>query len=92
MKPERLLLAAALLVSALLVSACASPLSTFGMSAEQLAAAAKARDANVLCIEADVMLGANTGSLVMASIDKGITARIVVDARGKCTVGLQTEK
>ena len=83
---------ALVVIVALLTTACATPFSTFGLNPEQLAAAAKAKDASVLCVEANVMLGANTGSLVIASVDKGIAAKIVVDARGKCTVGLVTEK
>lgn len=80
-------LAAAVVV----LAGCATPLGMFG-GADELAALAKVKDANVVCIEADVMLGANKGSLVIASVDKGISAQIVVDARGKCAVGIRTEK
>ena len=81
-----------LTLAALLLTGCATGLGSFGLSDEQMAAVAKAKDANVICVEANVMLGANVGSLVIASVDKGIAAEITVDARGKCTVGLKTEK
>ena len=82
------------MVSALLLTGCsgiASPFGAVGLDAKQLEALAKVKDANVLCIEADVLMG-GTGSLVFASVDKGISATITVDARGKCTVGLTTGK
>lgn len=79
------------LVAGLLAIGCTTPLNTFGLNAEQLAAAAKVKDANVLCVEADVMLGANKGSLVIASVDKGMTAAISVDARGKCAVEMRVD-
>jgi starvation-inducible outer membrane lipoprotein len=76
----------------LLLTGCsgiASPFGSVGLDAKQLEALAKVKDANVLCIEADVMLG-GVGSLVFASVDKGIRATISVDARGKCAIRLTT--
>lgn len=82
----------AVIVLALLTIGCAGPLGIGGFDKDQLAALAKIKDASVVCIEADVMLGANKGALVLASVDKGITAQIRVDARGKCAVTLTTTK
>lgn len=75
------------LVVGMSVSGCAAagPFGIGGLNKEQIEALAKVKDASVLCVEADVMLG-GVGSLVVASVDKGIAAEIVVDARGKCAV------
>lgn len=71
----------------LLGSGCAAagPFGIGGLNKEQIEALAKVKDASVLCVEADVMLG-GVGSLVVASVDKGLAAEITVDARGKCAV------
>lgn len=78
------------LVVGLLVSGCAGVGGMAGLSAEQLNALAKVKDANVICFEATAALY-GSGTLVSASIDKGIVATIRINGHGKCDVEMTTE-
>lgn len=64
-------------IMALALSSCALPGSVIGMSAEQIHALAKQRDASVICVYGEGGLGAS-GSVIIAGIDRGITGSLSV--------------
>lgn len=78
------------LVVGLFVSGCAGVGGIAGLNEKQLKELSKVKDANVLCLEAAATLYGQ-GTLVVASIDKGIRAVIAVNGHGKCDVQMATE-
>ena len=66
---------------------CAGPLGLFGSDPAQLREMVKVKDATALCVEGQYVLMAHA-RLVSVSVDKGITARVVVGE--KCQMSVET--
>lgn len=71
-----------LLAAMSLAYGCAT--STAGMSAEQITASAKAKDANVVCVQGTGPWG--KASSVYVNVDKGVVASGQVTVDGECKV------
>lgn len=68
-----------------LAAGCVGPSALAGLSAEQIAAAAKIRDANLTCVTGmNAVYG--KAALVFVSVDKGIPASITVAEDCKVTL------
>lgn len=77
--------AIAIVAAGLVAAGCLGPATLSGMTAEQIAAAAKIRDANLTCATG-VNAVYGKAALVFVSVDKGIPAAITVGEDCKVTL------
>jgi len=72
----------------ILAQGCAIPGSIAGLNEKQLEALAKIKDAGVFCFKADALMYGG-GTLVTASIDKGIKGALTVEPG--CVVKIESK-
>ena len=72
----------------ILAQGCAIPGSIAGLNEKQLEALAKIKDAGVFCFKADALMYGG-GTLVTASIDKGIKGALTVEPG--CAVKIESK-
>ena len=80
-----------LLLATILIGGCATGLGYQGMSADQIAALAKMKDANIQCIKGNTPM-AGSFLIVMVNLDKGVIPEGGITASPDCAVTLTNSR